>query len=1230
MSGLEDSMAEKASPHKKDKQPPLKMPQSAKAESKTSLKRRLFNTSVNGEDDKKASKPTPKRRKPGSQPGSPTLLGTPGRSIPLSERQQLALLMQMTANEENSNPVPPVQTPQSKNSNNPTTPNSSGGVKNKVNKRNERGETALHMAAIRGDAHMTKNLISQGAEVNVQDFAGWTPLHEACNHGYYDVAKVLLKAGAFVNTMGLEDDTPLHDAAVNGHTKVVQLLLKHGANPLQVNKRGKAPLDVACSAEIHSMMRNEIIASSSSDSSDQVVRSPSSPESLVSPHHPPIVHNNSVVSKVVKNGTELQDDPYEFTQDSGSSEQKITIHWASPDKSGKGANVMEITRTIPKVRDIAAPNSVSSTTTSESDLFDPHLTSSKLPCVVEERRQPSPSISTSVTPLERTIESLPVTTRVTLTEVKEDSDSCVSETNLYISDDSNMAVESKDVASKADSTTVNDGILTWNLKNKVSENGPVGKSTAVSSLRSENGRVSCSAPSPLTQGQSSSDSLPSVSPYDFNANENEVRTTEPSNSRPEPVLSNRNRFSPTTSLPIQSAHTVSTKHSESPAVCDSLSAQQESVSSNCVQTSGIHSPGKQSSGHDSERSDPDSDQRTDSISRRESPSQSIPDLRERSESDSSHENNKHHGREKSKKHRDRSQKSHKKHHRHHSHSSRKEEKMDTSEEATTSTQSALDQVKEDSKSHEKVSAPPVACEETQEQASRKSPDRRSPFPTVAREYYIVSPPSSGENAGEIKSLLLRISSDSSHKSKDNASSSTSSVSSTSASGSNNVSHQKIDSKAVVNANERTSGSGGENGNAQKSPVSKEMERRRSPARGSPDVTSSVNGNGRGSPKGNDKPNDKIDKNDNSSMSSNEDNSKQQSSKVTRTLRSNSALTNSNNNNGDSNGNEEKKDDKEKPTFSQPMTRSRRNQVEAAAAAASSTPSTSTSTSTSTSSTSSSSGPNPSNNAEVNAVESHPRKRKIARHRQSQQQLEDSNQAPLPPPQEKTNSIEAFLNIRQQVAERQKTLMALVQPKPPNGYKEYLMYRKNYLLQSDPDIKIGQVIPKMTAPLNLTNGLLTQFSDQEKIRHELRLRHYIEREKLMLAAEQDIVRVHGRAARALVNQTIPFSVCTVLKDMEIYNMLDPVPPEDKSSIRQRFNGRQFISWLQDVDVKYERLKEELLQRHQHEAASLYAIQKLEWELKLQDLKQWDFKSPPQILSNYVPIVEVNRDFDLLPA
>ena len=44
---------------------------------------------------------------------------------------------------------------------------------------------------------------------------------------------------------------------------------------------------------------------------------------------------------------------------------------------------------------------------------------------------------------------------------------------------------------------------------------------------------------------------------------------------------------------------------------------------------------------------------------------------------------------------------------------------------------------------------------------------------------------------------------------------------------------------------------------------------------------------------------------------------------------------------------------------------------------------------------------------------------------------------------------------------------------------------------------------------------------------------------MLAAEQDIVRVYGRAARALANQNVPFSVCTVLKNQEVYNMPEPI-------------------------------------------------------------------------------------------
>lgn len=42
---------------------------------------------------------------------------------------------------------------------------------------------------------------------------------------------------------------------------------------------------------------------------------------------------------------------------------------------------------------------------------------------------------------------------------------------------------------------------------------------------------------------------------------------------------------------------------------------------------------------------------------------------------------------------------------------------------------------------------------------------------------------------------------------------------------------------------------------------------------------------------------------------------------------------------------------------------------------------------------------------------------------------------------------------------------------------------------------------------------------------------------MLSIEQEILRVHGRAARALANQGTPLSFCTILKDENIYTPMD---------------------------------------------------------------------------------------------
>ncbi|KAG7463949.1 hypothetical protein MATL_G00182100 [Megalops atlanticus] len=124
-----------------------------------------------------------------------------------------------------------------------------------VLKRNHKGETLLHLAAIKGDVGMVKELLDQGADPNLKDHAGWTPLHEACNLGHLGVVEVLLQQGALLNTPGYQNDSPLHDAVQNGHMAIVKLLLAHGASRDVLNMFGMRPVDCAETAEMRTVLQ---------------------------------------------------------------------------------------------------------------------------------------------------------------------------------------------------------------------------------------------------------------------------------------------------------------------------------------------------------------------------------------------------------------------------------------------------------------------------------------------------------------------------------------------------------------------------------------------------------------------------------------------------------------------------------------------------------------------------------------------------------------------------------------------------------------------------------------------------------------------------------------------------------------------------------------------------------------------------------------------------------------
>lgn len=107
---------------------------------------------------------------------------------------------------------------------------------------NPAGETALMLAALKGDLALCLRLLDRGAAVNR---TGWTPLHYAASGADAKVVALLLERGAGIDAESPNQTTPLMMAARYGSEAGLDRLLASGADATRRNALGLRAVDFA-------------------------------------------------------------------------------------------------------------------------------------------------------------------------------------------------------------------------------------------------------------------------------------------------------------------------------------------------------------------------------------------------------------------------------------------------------------------------------------------------------------------------------------------------------------------------------------------------------------------------------------------------------------------------------------------------------------------------------------------------------------------------------------------------------------------------------------------------------------------------------------------------------------------------------------------------------------------------------------------------------------------------
>ncbi|XP_077208712.1 ankyrin repeat domain-containing protein 29 isoform X2 [Paroedura picta] len=107
------------------------------------------------------------------------------------------------------------------------------------------GTTPLMVASYYGHKECVRELVLQGADINLQRETGATALFFAAQQGHDDIVKFLFEYGASTEFKTQDGATSLFLAAQGGYLDLIRLLMSSGAKVNQPRQDGTAPLWIA-------------------------------------------------------------------------------------------------------------------------------------------------------------------------------------------------------------------------------------------------------------------------------------------------------------------------------------------------------------------------------------------------------------------------------------------------------------------------------------------------------------------------------------------------------------------------------------------------------------------------------------------------------------------------------------------------------------------------------------------------------------------------------------------------------------------------------------------------------------------------------------------------------------------------------------------------------------------------------------------------------------------------